>query len=207
MDRRKFVTISLLSLPAFIGSTSWRMSGMSGKAFVVKSGLSRFGVPTPFMGVNPNDLKLSSKDTTGKLSAFEYIGTQKTGPSLHEDIDRGQIIGAFVQAMGWCTMEDIPHDAKGKYLALSPSTYKIPGIRDLPDNLVVEMVQSPCKEASVLGSKAVGEPPFIYGEAVWFAIRNAIAAVSDRKIIPKLKFPATPEAILMAIEAIKNNTL
>lgn len=83
MDRRKFVTISLLSLPSLIGSSSWRMEGMSGKAFVLRSGLSRFGVPTPFMGVNPNDLKLSSNDTMGRLSVFEYVGTQKTGPSVH----------------------------------------------------------------------------------------------------------------------------
>jgi hypothetical protein len=56
MDRKKFLTISLLSFPALIGSSSWRMSGMSGKAFVLKSGLSRFGVPTPFMGVFRKDL-------------------------------------------------------------------------------------------------------------------------------------------------------
>lgn len=127
----------------------------------------------------------------------------ETGPLLHDDIDRGQIIGAFIQAMGWCTMEEAPHDAKGKYLALSPSTYKIPGIRDLPEKLVVEMVQSPCKEASVLGSKAVGEPPFIYGEAVWFAIRNAISAIAKHKVIAPLTFPATPEAILLAAEKLK----
>lgn len=91
MDRSKFVTISLLFLPALIGSSSCRMSGMSGKAFVLKSGLSRFGVPTPFLGVNPNDLKLSSKDTLGKLSAFEYFGTQKTGPSLHAHLNQDEM--------------------------------------------------------------------------------------------------------------------
>jgi quercetin dioxygenase-like cupin family protein len=91
MDRKKFLTISLLSLPALIGSSSWRLAGMSGKAFVLKSGLSRFGVPTPFMGVNPNDLKLSSKDTMGKLSAFEYVGTQKTGPSLHAHLNQDEM--------------------------------------------------------------------------------------------------------------------
>jgi xanthine dehydrogenase large subunit len=142
---------------------------------------------------------------TGDSTILDTYIIHETGPSLHDDIDRGQIIGAFVQAMGWCTMEDMPHDSKGRYLALSPSTYKIPGIRDLPENLVLEMVQSPCREASVLGSKAVGEPPFIYGEAVWFAIRNAISAVSDKDTIPNLRFPATPEAILMAIEAIKQS--
>jgi len=104
MDRRKFVTISLLSLPALIGSSSWRMSEVSGKAFVLKSGLSRFGVPTPFLGVNPNDLKLSSKDTMGKLSAFEYVGIQKTGPSLHAHLYQDEMFyvleGRYIFQLG-----------------------------------------------------------------------------------------------------------
>jgi quercetin dioxygenase-like cupin family protein len=104
MDRRKFVTISLLSLPALIGSSSWRMSGVSGEAFVLKSGLSRFGVPTPFLGVNPNDLKLSSKDTMGKLSAFEYVGTQRTGPSLHAHLYQDEMFyvleGSYIFQLG-----------------------------------------------------------------------------------------------------------
>jgi len=144
---------------------------------------------------------------TGNSRLLDVFIVHETAPSLHDDIDRGQIIGAFIQAMGWCTMEDIPHDAKGRYLALSPSTYKIPGIRDLPEKLVVEMVQTPCKQASVMGSKAVGEPPFIYGEAVWFAIRNAISSVSNGKEIAPLLFPATPEAVLMAVEQMKKNKI
>ncbi len=104
MDRRKFVTISLLSLPALVSSSSWRMSDMSGKPFVLKSGLSRFGVPTPFLGVNPNDLKLSSKDTMGKLSAFEYVGMQKTGPSLHAHLYQDEMFyvleGKYIFQLG-----------------------------------------------------------------------------------------------------------
>jgi len=140
---------------------------------------------------------------TGNSRLLDTYIVHETAPSLHDDIDRGQIIGAFIQSMGWCTMEDIPHDDKGRYLALSPSTYKIPGIRDLPEKMVVEMVQTPCKQASVMGSKAVGEPPFIYGEAVWFALQHAVQAVGTGKDLAQLKFPATPEAILMAIEMIK----
>lgn len=143
---------------------------------------------------------------TGNSRLLDTYIVHETAPSLHDDIDRGQIIGAFIQAMGWCTMEEIPHDEKGRYLALSPSTYKIPGIRDLPERMVVEMVQSPCKQASVLGSKAVGEPPFIYGEAVWFALQHAIESVGYGKEIAPLKFPATPEAILMAVEWVKNKS-
>jgi xanthine dehydrogenase molybdopterin binding subunit len=144
---------------------------------------------------------------TGDFRLVDTYIVHETAPSLHNEIDRGQIIGAFIQSMGWCTMEDMQHDARGRYLALSPSTYKIPGIRDLPEKLVVEMVQTKRKQASVMGSKAVGEPPFIYGEAVWFALRNAISAVNDHKTIPDLKFPATPEAILLAVEQLKQKKI
>jgi xanthine dehydrogenase molybdopterin binding subunit len=140
---------------------------------------------------------------TGDTKLMDTFIVHETAPSLHEDIDRGQIIGAFVQSMGWCTMEEINHDGKGKYLALSPSTYKIPGIRDLPENLQVEMAQTPCRKASVMGSKAVGEPPFIYGMSVWFAIRNAIQSMYHTHELANLRFPATPEAILLAVEKAK----
>jgi xanthine dehydrogenase large subunit len=94
-------------------------------------------------------------------------------------------------------MEELVHDKKGKYLSVNPSTYKIPGIRDLPQNLVVDIVSSLTEHASVMGSKATGEPPFIYGMSVFFAIQNAIRTV---KSDANLRFPATPEAILMALE-------
>jgi xanthine dehydrogenase large subunit len=136
---------------------------------------------------------------SGEHRLLDTFIVHETAHSLHPEIDRGQITGAFIQSLGWCTMEDIPHDQKGRYLALSPSTYKIPGIRDLPENLVVEMLESPCAQASVLGSKAVGEPPFVYGEAVWFAIRNAVKAAGKRDQEVSLSFPATSEAILLAL--------
>lgn len=136
---------------------------------------------------------------TGECRMLDTYIVHETAHSLHPEIDRGQITGAFVQALGWCTMEALPHDSKGRFLALSPSTYKIPGIRDLPEHFHVEMVQTPCSQASVKGSKAVGEPPFVYGEAVWFALRNAIqAAVGDSQPV-LLAFPATPEAILESL--------
>jgi len=121
----------------------------------------------------------------------------ENGSSLHPEIDRGQVIGAFIQSMGWCTMEELPVDDKGRYLAVNPSTYKIPGIRDIPDVLELELLTSGSGEASVMGSKATGEPPFIYGFSVFFAIQNAIRSVNPEA---DLSFPATPEAALKALK-------
>jgi quercetin dioxygenase-like cupin family protein len=82
MQRREFITTTLLALPALAYSPSW-LAASSSKAFVIRAGASRFGVPTPFYGVNPNDLKLSSKDTGEELSIFEYQGRERGGPPLH----------------------------------------------------------------------------------------------------------------------------
>ncbi len=65
------------------------------------------------------------------------------------------------------------------------------------------MVETPAKLAGIAGSKAVGEPPFIYGEAAFFAIQHAIEAVADHRLEAPLKHPATPEAVLMAVEALR----
>ena len=80
MKRRNFLTGTLaLGAIEVLGEDKTPKK----KGFVVRKGEARFGEHTPFKGVNPNDLKISSKDTNGNLSIFEYIGTEKTGPSLH----------------------------------------------------------------------------------------------------------------------------
>jgi len=68
------------------------------------------------------------------------------------------------------------------------------------------MFDKTCKKSSVYGSKAVGEPPFIYGEGVWFAILDAIESIGNHQIKANLKHPATPEAIILAVDRL-NKTL
>ncbi len=56
-------------------------------------------------------------------------------------------------------------------------------------------------EDSIHRSKAVGEPPLLLPFSVFFAIRDAIAAVGDYRINPPLRAPATSEAILDAVDS------
>ena len=134
---------------------------------------------------------------SGEHRLLKACIVHENGSSLHEEIDCGQIVGAFIQSAGWCTVEELPVDLRGRYLAVNPSTYKIPTVREVPELLHVETVSSGSEYASVFGSKASGEPPFIYGLAVWFALRDAVLAANSRA---ELRFPATPEAILMSLQ-------
>ncbi len=104
MQRRDFILTSLLSFPAFACSLSRQTGIMPAKAFVVRAGESRFNQPTPFNGVNPNNLMVSTKDTAGKLSAFDYLGVQKVGPMLHSHLFQDEMFfvleGEYVFQLG-----------------------------------------------------------------------------------------------------------
>jgi xanthine dehydrogenase molybdopterin binding subunit len=140
---------------------------------------------------------------SGEHKLLKVCIVHQNGRSLHPDIDRGQAIGAYIQSYGWCTIEDMPWDEKGHYLASTVSTYKIPCLRDIPETMDVELIESENKFASVFGSKAIGEPPYIYGEGAYFAIRNALQSLSEEEVF--LPFPATPENVLMTAEKIRKN--
>lgn len=85
MQRRKFITTSAASIPAIVLGQSFRLQdSRTDKGFVVKANESRFNESTAlFGGTSPNNIKVSSKDSDGKLTVFEYIGNVKGGPPLH----------------------------------------------------------------------------------------------------------------------------
>ncbi len=125
------------------------------------------------------------------------------GNSINPAIDIGQVEGAFIQGMGWLTSEELMWDADGRLTTHAPSTYKIPTITDCPDAFYTELYQNQCVEDTILRSKATGEPPLLLPFSVFFAIRDAIASVGQNKINPPLRAPATPEAILDAVTAVR----
>ncbi|MES2517526.1 MAG: cupin domain-containing protein [Bacteroidota bacterium] len=91
MQRRKFLTVSSLALAMGTVSEEGKAESNLTNSFIVKAKEARFGIHTPFMGINPNDVKISGKDTNGQLAVFEYIGNQKVGPSLHIHFDQDEI--------------------------------------------------------------------------------------------------------------------
>ena len=125
------------------------------------------------------------------------------GNSLNEEIDIGQIEGAFIQGVGWCTSEEIKWNDKGFLLNNSPDTYKIPTIADIPKDFRVDLLRNVPNPNTIRRSKAVGEPPFMLSFSVWLAIKQAISAVGDHKFEPEFRLPATNELILKSVENIR----
>jgi xanthine dehydrogenase large subunit len=154
------------------------------------------------------------------------------GQSLNPALDIGQIEGAFVQGMGWLTMEELvwkgvsPRSAQtpptapqggssgplgrpgaalddGLLLTHAPSTYKIPTANDSPPDFRVALFDQPNRADSIHRSKAVGEPPLLLPFSVLLAIKDAIASTGPERCDPPLRAPATAEAVLDAVDAVR----
>ena len=117
---------------------------------------------------------------------------------MNKGIDMGQVEGGLVQGIGWMTMEEVSYNKKGLLLSNTLSSYKIPDIYSVPKKVDVIPLDTEGNEMAILKSKAVGEPPLMYGLGAYFAIQNAIMAFNPNY---KLKFdaPFTPEKVLLGL--------
>lgn len=120
------------------------------------------------------------------------------GKSMSEGIDLGQVEGALAQGIGWMTMEEIAYNDEGRLLSNALSTYKIPDIFSVPKEVEVIPVETKGHELAILKSKAVGEPPLMYGIGAYFAIQNAIKAFNPSYDL-KFHAPMTPEKVLIGL--------
>jgi xanthine dehydrogenase large subunit len=120
------------------------------------------------------------------------------GVSMNPDIDKGQIEGGIVQGIGWMTLEEVIYNQQGKLLSNALSTYKVPDIYAVPKEILIDHLRTDNDNLAIFRSKAVGEPPLMYGIGAWFALRDAILAFHPEAIIP-FTAPMTPERVLMAL--------
>ncbi len=120
------------------------------------------------------------------------------GKSMNEIIDKGQCEGGIVQGIGWMTMEEVIYDKEGKLKSNALSTYKVPDIYSVPKEIAIYFLETENNNLAIFNSKAVGEPPLMYGIGAYFALRNAI-----KEFNPATQYlfdaPMTPEKLLMAL--------
>jgi xanthine dehydrogenase large subunit len=133
---------------------------------------------------------------TYEIDAVQMV--HDVGTTMNPLIDRGQIEGGLVQGLGWMTMEEIVFDVQGKLRSNALSTYKVPDIYSVPKKVDLEFLETVNDNLAIFRSKAVGEPPLMYGIGVYFALRNAIKAFNPSSNIG-FSAPMTPEKVLMGL--------
>jgi xanthine dehydrogenase large subunit len=138
---------------------------------------------------------------TGENKVTRVDILHDVGRSLNPAIDIGQIEGGFVQGMGWLTTEELVFDRKGRLRTHAPSTYKIPVASDIPADFRVALWDGANREETIYASKAVGEPPVMLAVSVFNALADAVQSLKPGAQVP-LDAPATPEAVLKAVNAL-----
>ncbi len=125
------------------------------------------------------------------------------GRSLEPVVDLGQLEGGLVQGIGWVTMEELLF-ADGRNLTDTFSTYKIPDILAVPE-IRAHFLEDADNPNAVMRSKAIGEPPLMYGIGAYFALLDAVRAFRpDRE--PFFHAPMTPERVLMFLHGDRLET-
>ncbi|MBE2261469.1 MAG: xanthine dehydrogenase molybdopterin binding subunit [Burkholderiaceae bacterium] len=152
-------------------------------------------------GASVTEVEIDTRTGEWWLKAVDVV--HDVGRSINPAIDMGQIEGAYVQGMGWLTMEECIWDRKGKLLTHGPSTYKIPVAGDVPEHFKVSLFDSQNIRPTPFRSKATGEPPLMLALSSFFALRDAVSASAGHKAKVDLVAPATPERILLACERAK----
>lgn len=120
------------------------------------------------------------------------------GRGIIRSVDLGQVEGGMAQGIGWVTLEELAYGDDGRLLSHALSTYKAPDGDFLPDDMEVKFLENADNPGGPLGSKAVGEPPFMYGIGAYYAIQRAIDAFRPQEA-DEIISPMTPERVLMSL--------
>ncbi len=128
------------------------------------------------------------------------------GTSMNPAIDIGQIEGGVVQGIGWMTMEELMFDKEGRLRSNTLSSYKVPDIYSVPKKIEIEALKTEQDNLAIFRSKAVGEPPLMYGIGAYFALRNAIRAFNPKAEI-SFSAPMTPEKTLSALYGLREKEI
>ncbi len=138
----------------------------------------------------------------GNYSIDDAYLVHDAGEPIDLLVDIGQTEGGFIQGLGWAVLEDLRFDQEGRLLADTLSTYKVPDVHFVP-KMNIEFLKNAPNPKAVLNSKAIGEPPFMYAIAGYFAVLDALKAAR-----PNAKgfydLPMTPEKALTFLTGLKD---
>ncbi|WP_223622780.1 xanthine dehydrogenase molybdopterin binding subunit [Microbacterium sp. EST19A] len=164
------------------------------------------GSPFKYFSYGAAATEVEVDEFTGLYSVRRVDIIHDVGDSLSPMLDIGQIEGAYVQGVGWLTLEELRWDEsdgpnRGRLQTQSASTYKLPSFSEMPEQFHVRLFENAREDGAVYGSKAVGEPPFMLAFSAREALRQAVGEFGPVGHMVELRSPATPEAVFWAVRS------
>jgi CO/xanthine dehydrogenase Mo-binding subunit len=154
---------------------------------------------TPFWMVGGSAAEIEIDTETGQIRVLRLVTVADAGTPVNPRIVETQLTGAAIQHLGMTLFETMEF-TDGQLRNPNFAEYKIPGIRDLPEQLTGEVVDA-VQQSGPYGAKGVGETGT-------FAIAPAIAnAIHDAVGVRLMELPITPEAVYRALRIAAGDPL
>ncbi len=154
---------------------------------------------TPFWMIGGTGAEIEVDTETGHVRITRLINVADAGKLINPKIVETQVSGAAIMQLGCTMLERMEFDA-GQVTNASLADYKIPGMRDLPEQMENEAIDAQ-QHSGPFGAKGVGETGT-------FAVSPAIAnAIHDAVGVRLTALPLTAEAVYRAIRAKNNDPL
>jgi CO/xanthine dehydrogenase Mo-binding subunit len=129
---------------------------------------------------------------TGHVRLLRVWCADDVGTALNPQLVQGQIEGAVVQAQGYAILENFVVGQDGKVQTPHLSTYLIPTVLDVPQEVHSLILEYP-DPIGPFGARGMGEMPFLpLAPAITAAVHNAVGVWFD-------DFPLTPDRVLKAL--------
>ena len=143
---------------------------------------------TPFWMVGATGVEVEVDTETGHVKVTRMVNVADVGTPINPRIVETQLSGAAVMQLGFTLFEKMLFDGEGQLRNASLAEYKIPGLLDIPAQMVNEAVVAE-QRTGPFGAKGVGETGT-------FGVSPAIAnAVHDAVGVRITSLPLSAEAV------------
>lgn len=131
---------------------------------------------------------------TGQVRVLRLVSADDVGQAINPALVEGQIEGGVIQAQGYTLLENY-QTKEGHVLTDQLSTYLIPTIRDIPEQVESVIVEVP-DPIGPWGARGLGELPFIP------VAPALVTAIHDATGVWYQDLPLTPERVLHGLGRI-----
>jgi CO/xanthine dehydrogenase Mo-binding subunit len=143
---------------------------------------------TPFWMVGASGAEVEVDTETGRVRVTRLVNVADVGTPINPKIVETQLSGAAIMQLGFTLLEKMHFDAQGQLRNASFAEYKIPGLLDLPEEILNDAVTAE-QRTGPYGAKGVGETGT-------FGVSPAIAnAIHDAVGVRLTSLPLSAEAI------------
>jgi CO/xanthine dehydrogenase Mo-binding subunit len=154
---------------------------------------------TPFWMVGGTGAEVEVDTETGHVRILRLVNVADLGKPINPQIVETQLSGGAVMQLG-CTMSECMEYVDGQLTNGSLADYKIPGMRDMPEYMENDYVDSR-QHSGPHGAKGVGE-------TATFGVSPAIVnAIHDAVGVRLTALPVTAEAVYRALREQHNDPL